>query len=101
MYRRERGVCRICWTEQDETIDFQLSGGSAAGGMYKLENADTFPSLYVNILGHTILPYIGSRVSYYLGNGYSSSQCCGYGVALTKIANGYDCVMIPGIHYGI
>ena len=42
MYRRERGVCRICWTEQDETIDFQLSGGSAAGGMYKLENADTF-----------------------------------------------------------
>ena len=47
MYRRERGVCRICWTEQDETIDFQLSGGSAAGGMYKLENADTFFQLKV------------------------------------------------------
>ena len=45
MYRRERGVCRICWTEQDETIDFQLSGGSAAGGMYKLENVDTFIQL--------------------------------------------------------
>ena len=43
MYRRERGVCRICWTEQDETIDFQLSGGSAAGGMYKLEMQIFFP----------------------------------------------------------
>ena len=42
IYRRERGVCRICWTEQDETVDFQLSGSSAAGGMYKLENVDTF-----------------------------------------------------------
>ena len=42
MYRRERGVCRICWTEQDETTDFQLSGGSAAGGMYILKNEDTF-----------------------------------------------------------
>ena len=25
-----------------------------------------------------------------------TSQCCGYGPALDKIANGYDCVMIPG-----
>ena len=47
MYRRERGVCRICWTEQDETTDFQLSGGSAAGGMYILKNEDTFFQLKV------------------------------------------------------
>ena len=60
MYRRERGVCRICWTEQDETIDFQLSGGSAAGGMYELENADTF------------FQFVCKDIRYYLtsGQGY-------------------------------
>ena len=32
----------------------------------------------------------------FVGNGFMTSQCCGYLVALTGVANGYDCVMIPG-----
>ena len=31
-----------------------------------------------------------------VGNGFMSSQCCGYAAALNGIAIGYDCVMIPG-----
>ena len=40
---------------------------------------------------------IGSiKIFLYPGNGFMSSQCCGYGSEANKNTNGFDCVMIPG-----
>ena len=45
IYRRERGVCRICWTQQADT-DFQLSGSQANNGKYKHNVTSFFLWLY-------------------------------------------------------
>ena len=47
IYRRERGVCRICWTQQADT-DFQLSGSQANNGKYK-QNVTPFFSWFVSM----------------------------------------------------